>query len=364
MNHGDRLRRLRARLADAELDALLVTDLCNVRYLVGFTGSFGQLLITRDGNADVFVTDGRYALQGAQEVAVVEVSVLPPRGWLEARLGAARRLGLEDRSLPWAQLRQLRASLAPDVECVPASGLIERLRQIKDPDEVAALARAAALADAAFGELVATLGPGPTEMDVAVRLDRLMVDAGAAAPSFATIVATGANGALPHHRPAQTRLGRGDLIVFDFGALVDGYHSDMTRVVALGAPAPALAEIHQCVLDAQAAGLAAVRAGVETAAVDAACRDLIGARGHADHFVHGTGHGIGLEIHEDPFLRPLTPGAAAAGPSAKLQEQMTVTVEPGVYVSGLGGVRIEDSLVVTHNGAEILTTTPKELVIL
>ena len=353
---------LRARLAAAGIDALLVTKLVNVRYLTGFTGSAGELLVT--AGADVLVTDGRYRQQVAAQAPDVEALIVPGAGWLAQRLGAGQRLALESDAVAWDRARALVAQL-DTVDVVAGPGHVEALRQRKDDTELAALRAACAVGDQAFAELLGWLAPGMTEREVGRRLERCMVDLGAAAPAFETIVASGPNSAVPHHRPSDRVLVAGDLVKLDFGALVDGYHSDMTRMVALGDPGPALREVFDVVFAAQAAGVAVAADGVGSDTVDAACRALISDAGYADAFVHGTGHGVGLEIHEDPYLRPRQPTTAAAGGApVTLRDRMTVTVEPGVYVEGLGGVRIEDSLVVTAGGADVMTMTPKELVIL
>lgn len=360
MSVEERQRRLRERLAADGVPALLVTNLVNVRYLTGFTGSFGELLITTDASADVLATDGRYAEQAAAQVSGVQVAVLPGPEWLVAAFGEAA-LGVEAEAIPWSRVLELRDRLG---ELIPTTALVEELRLRKDAGEIEALRTACAVADDAFTEMLGWLAPGLSEREVAVRLERAMVDGGAKGPAFDTIVAAGVNAARPHHRPTQTVLAAGDMVKFDFGALVDGYHSDMTRMVSLGAPGPQLREVFDVVHAAQASGLTAVRDGVSTDAVDAACRRVVTAAGYGERFVHGTGHGVGLQIHEDPYLRPTDAGAAAPGPSVTLRDRMTVTVEPGIYLPGVGGVRIEDSLVVTPDGADVLTTTPKELVIL
>lgn len=226
---------------------------------------------------------------------------------------------------------------------------------MKDASEVLAVRRACSLGDEAFADLLTWVTPGMTEREVALRLERTMVDLGADRPAFASIVASGANSARPHHRPTACRLAGGDIVKLDFGACADGYHSDMTRMVALGRTAGDLAEVFAVVLAAQQAGLDAVRSGVRAGDVDAACREVVAAAGYGDHFVHGTGHGVGLRIHEYPSL--------AAGSAHTLDDGAVVTVEPGVYLPGRGGVRIEDTVVVTPRGATVLTTTPKDLAV-
>jgi Xaa-Pro dipeptidase len=242
-----------------------------------------------------------------------------------------------------------------------APGLVERLRAVKDDDEVDALRLACATADAALAGAIAdgVLVPGRTERDVARELEERMVAHGASGPSFETIVAAGGNSAIPHHRPSDAPLAAGDLVTMDFGALVDGYHSDMTRTVLLG-PEGAVAdwqrEVYALVDAAAAAGRAALRPGVATSEIDAAARDVITEAGYGEQFVHPVGHGVGLVVHEAPAM-----GATA---TATLEEGMTVTVEPGVYLPGRGGVRIEDTLVVTGSGAEPLTASTRDLLVL
>ena len=358
---GARRSRLRALLAKHDFGALLVTSPPNVRYLTGFTGSYGQVLVTADPTADVFVTDGRYAEQAASEVIDLRTLVVPEAGWLRHAVPPASRLGLEAHHIPWLQASRIRDQ---GVVVVAAPPLVETLRQIKDPDEIATLRRACDIADAAFADLVSWLRPGMSERTIAVRLERTMVDLGAEDRAFDTIVATGPNTAVPHHRPTERRLAAGDLVTCDFGARVDGYHSDMTRMLAFGHVAAELRDLVSLVTRSQRAGVAAAVPGSGTGDVDAACRAVLDAAGVGERFVHGTGHGVGLQIHEDPFLRPqqALPGLTSS-PSVTLSPGMTVTVEPGVYLPGIGGVRIEDALLVTAAGPDVLTRTPIDLVV-
>ena len=356
----DQLRQL---LVEQDLAALLVTSLTNVRYLTGFTGTYGQLLVTADGEGDTFVTDGRYRDQAAEQVPDLPALLVPGGRWLSDALGTRGTLALESHVVPWATASGIIASVAATV--VPAQGLVEQLRQVKDAAEVELLRRACSVADDAFADLLTWLRPGMAEREVAVRLERAMVDRGADERAFDTIVASGPNSAVPHHRAAGRVLAAGDLVKIDFGALVDGYHSDMTRVVALGDPGPRLRDVFAAVRASQEAGLAAAREGTGTGDVDAACRAVLDDADLGDRFVHGTGHGVGLEIHEDPYLRPAAPRPGlTASPSVTLRRGMAVTVEPGVYLPGVGGVRIEDALVITESGPDVLTTTPKDLVVL
>jgi Xaa-Pro aminopeptidase len=371
-----RRQALRSLLGEAGLDALLVSSLVNVRYLSGFTGSAGQLLVAADPGGDLpgdlpgdpgdlIVTDGRYGQQVAAQAPDLTAVITRADDWFYRAIGGMTRVGLEAEHVSWSRARTLR-KLAESVELVPVSGLVERLRAVKDEQEIALIARACSLADEAFADLLTWIAPGMTERAVGRRLDRTVVDLGADDRSFETIVASGPNSAVPHHRPTDRVLRVGDVVKLDFGGLVGGYHSDMTRMVALGAPDRRLADVFDLVRAAQQAGLDAVAAGVGTVDVDAACRRVIADAGHGDHFVHGTGHGVGLQIHEDPRLVPATEGDAP-GAAARLASRMAVTVEPGVYLPGIGGVRIEDTVVVgPRDGTRvaILTTTPKDLPVL
>jgi Xaa-Pro aminopeptidase len=346
---------LRALLRTAELDALLVTDLVNVRYLTGFTGSNAALLVHSDGDAaSRFCTDGRYRAQAAAEVPDLETVI--DRGSALALAALARGVvGFESGHVTVDGHAAL-GGAAEGARLERAPGLVQQLRVVKDDAEVALLRAACAAADAALADLIAAggLAPGRTEIDVALDLERRMRGHGADAPSFETIVAAGAHSAVPHHRPTGAELRRGDLVKMDFGALVDGYHSDMTRTVVLGASTGWQREMYALVAAAQEAGCAALAPGADVVAVDGAARSVIADAGRGEEFVHGLGHGVGLEIHEAPALSATATGELAAG--------MAVTIEPGVYVDGRGGVRIEDTLVVRDGGPELLTLTTKELV--
>jgi Xaa-Pro aminopeptidase len=349
---------LRALLHAAEVDALLVTDLVNIRYLTGFTGSNAALLVHGGGEArSRFCTDGRYVAQSALEVPdlerVIDRASAPALAHAAAGLGVAR-LGFESDAVT-VDARTVLAEAAGTVTLHRAPGLVQGLRRVKDAGEIAALRAACAAADAALADLLACGGlrAGRTEREVALDLEHRMRGHGAAGPSFETIVAAGAHSAVPHHRPTDAVLRAGDLVKLDFGALVDGYHSDMTRTVVLGGAAAWQRELHDLVAAAQAAGRAAVRPGVPVSVVDGAARAVIVEAGRGDEFPHGLGHGVGLQIHEAPLLARVGEGALAAG--------MAVTVEPGVYLAGRGGVRIEDTVVVGGGGPEVLTHTPREL---
>ena len=359
MRFSRRAAMLVERLASVDggrgLDALLVTDLFNVRYLTGFTGSAGLLVVS--GSGMTFVTDGRYGDRAHAELAAAgvdaRIEVATREGQREAviaAVGTAHRIGLEADSVSWSNLRRYAADF-DGREVVPTSGIIEALRAVKDAGELARMRAAAAVADQALAQVRAELSGKPTEQDFCHLLDETMRRLGSEEPAFPTIVASGPNGAFPHHRPSNRVIAEGDLVLVDFGGTVDGYRSDMSRTFMVGdVPADARA-MYDLVFEAQAAGVAALRAGVAAAEVDKACRERIKVRGRGDAFVHSTGHGVGLYIHERPALAASSPEVLDAG--------VVVTVEPGVYVPGVGGVRIEDLLLVTESGAESLSAAPR-----
>jgi len=360
MDVGARAGRVRGGFAAAGVDALIVTRLPNVRYLTGFTGSAGFVALTPD--ALVLVTDGRYAEQSVAQLAAAGVdgrvaigaTADEQRGALVVAVDGFPRLGLEAHGLTWAQQREF-VTWFTGHELVPTHDLVEAQRRVKEPAEVARIRAACAIADTALAELLPTLTDGPSERDFALALEFGMRRRGATKVSFDPIVAAGPNGALPHARPSERPIGRGELVVIDFGCVVDGYCSDMTRTVSVGDPGADATHLWDTVLVSQQAGSAAVGPGVECSAVDGASRAVIDDAGFGEQFVHGTGHGVGLEIHEAPRVARTAAGTLAPG--------YVVTVEPGVYLPGVGGVRIEDTLVVTSDGAVALTEFPKQLVI-
>jgi Xaa-Pro aminopeptidase len=361
MDVADRTARLRAQLADVPCDALLVTNLTNIRYLTGFTGSAALLLVpTNDTTESVFVTDGRYRDQAAGQLAAAGVAARTVVGLEEdarrqALASAARglrRLALEAENVSWAQQRRFAGEWFPDAELVPTDGLVESLRLVKDAGEVARIQAACGMADAALAAVRHRLGEGVTEAEVALELEWQMRRLGAEGRSFETIVASGPNAAMPHHRAGSRRVVEGDLVVLDFGALVDGYHSDMTRTVMVGVASDTQSRMYDVVREAQAAGVAAVKAGAEARSVDDACRSVIREAGWDRAFLHATGHGVGLDIHEPPRV--------ATTADAMLADGQVVTVEPGVYLAEHGGVRIEDTVVVTPEGCRTLTLAPKD----
>lgn len=364
MDQRRRLELVRERIADAACEALLVTNLVNVRYLTGFSGSAGMLLVTPD--TALFVSDGRYRDQAAAELGAAGIDATVEIGRAAEQLTAIdratkglRRLGLEADDITWAGQQRLASSLgcvAAGGTLVATRGVVEELRIVKDAGELARIELAADIADIGLAQVKERLKEGLTELQFALELDFEMRRRGADGVSFETIVASGPNGALPHHQPSDRRIAPGELVVIDFGAEVDGYRSDMTRTLCVGGvAAPELLDVLDAVLVAQRAGVRAIRPGVQTSVIDDACRDSLHHAGYGDLFVHGTGHGVGLEIHEAPAVAP--------GSTDILAEGAVVTVEPGAYISGVGGVRIEDTLVVTATGARALTKSTKDTIL-
>ncbi|MGQ0833003.1 MAG: M24 family metallopeptidase [Microthrixaceae bacterium] len=360
MRVAERIGRVEHALEDAGCDALVVTHLTNIRYLSGFTGSAGMLVL-KGGHAPLLVTDGRYEEQATEQAAAagttVEVAVGrtldAQRALIVDHLAQVARIGLEADHVSWADQGRFAAWFA-SAELCPTTGLVEDGRSCKDPGEVDRIEAACAIADAALDTVASLLDERPTEVELAHALDAEMRRRGAEDVSFPTIVATGPNGARPHHEPGAAVVERGHLVVIDFGALVDGYHSDVTRTIPVGGRG-AIDGTQRRMLDvvtaAQAAGVAAVAAGRPIKDVDAACRAVIEEAGWGDAFVHGTGHGVGLDIHEAPGV--------SSSATATLLDGHVVTVEPGVYLPGRGGVRVEDTVLVTRDGCRPLTCAPK-----
>ncbi len=355
MDHRVRRDALTPTIDEQDADAILVTRLPNVRYLTGFTGSNAQIMLARAES--VFFTDGRYTEQSRHEVPDVErVTYL---GGLGApvetacdRLGIAR-LGFEAHDMTVADRDELQRRLS-GVELVPVGRSVERLRWSKDDEELEMLREAQTCTDRAFEDILDILAVGMSERQVSLELEHAMRRAGADGLSFESIVAFGENAAEPHHRPNHRVLDEGDVITMDFGALYGGYHADFTRTIAFGQPAPELAKIHDIVREAQQAGIDAVRAGVTGGEVDQAARRVVEDAGYGERFTHGLGHGVGLEIHEGPNF--------ARGGEDVLPVGAVVTVEPGIYVPGLGGVRIEDMVTVEEGGCGVIGSSIRELI--
>jgi Xaa-Pro aminopeptidase len=355
VDHLSRRNLLTGRYDDLEVDALLVTKLPNVRYLTGFTGSSGMVLVAVEGA--VFFTDGRYAEQSRYEVPDLErvASMDPPTAAIldRCRRLGINRLGFERHAITVAQLETWRSTLE-GLTLVGVGEEVERLRWTKDPEERELVRSAQGATDGAFEDILDALVVGITERQAAVQLEQAMARHGADGLSFDSIVAFGEHAAEPHHRPCHRALAEGDVITMDFGAECGGYHTDMTRTVAFGEPAPELRKVHDIVAEAQQAGIDALRPGVAGGDVDRAARSVVEDAGYGDRFTHGLGHGVGLEIHEGPSLR-------RSGEDV-LPEGSLVTVEPGVYLPGIGGVRIEDTVDVTGEGGRVLGVSTRELI--
>lgn len=352
----NRVDALRAKLADQGLEAMLVASPYNRRYISGFTGSAGMVLIT---SQDAWLlTDFRYTVQAKEQVlgfAVEETS--SPLDTVRRLLTekGIRSVAFEQAHVTYAEYVKWGQALG-DIELTPADGIVESLRMIKDETELAVIRKAAKLADDTFAYILGLLKPGMTEKDIALEMEVYMRSHGATSSSFDTIVASGERSAMPHG-VASDRVIRGDEFVkLDFGALLDGYCSDLTRTVVLGKPTQRHRDIYNIVLEAQLTALDGIRPGMTGKEADALARDVIARYGYGDCFGHSLGHGFGMEIHEAPGL--------SARSDTILIPGMTVTVEPGIYIPGFGGVRIEDDIVITDNGIKILTSSPKEFTIL
>jgi Xaa-Pro aminopeptidase len=344
---GERLER---QLAERELDRMLVTDLVNVRYLTGFTGTNGACVCGPD--VRLFLTDFRYSERAATEVEGWDTLTISG-DWLKGLAEPlSGRVGFEDDHMSVRFLEKLKAKLGEGVEMVAAGGTVENLRRVKDGEELAAIEEASKLADEVWGWSLERGLAGRSEREVARAAEARIRELGGD-PSFPAIVAAGPNGALPHAEPGEREIGRGELVVFDMGAKLDGYCSDGTRTFATGEPGEEARAVYATVLEAQAAALTAIAAGVRGEDVDGAAREVIAAAGHGERFGHGLGHGVGLEVHEAPRLSLRSDDVLAAAE--------VVTVEPGIYVPGRLGVRIEDLVVVAEDGLRNLSTLRKEL---
>jgi Xaa-Pro aminopeptidase len=349
------MERLRLSFSTLTADAFCVTHLPNIRYLCGFTGSAGLLLVESSGST--LYTDSRYKFQAHEEVTGARV-VIAAHGLARAlgeRLRARRgrlRVAYSPSHVTVAQKSALEAAAGAHVRWLNGGDAIERLRAVKDPEELFTMREAAQLISAVVQSVIPSIKPGITELDLAAEIEYGIKRRGASGPSFETIVASGPRSAWAHARPTPKPLRKNELVVLDQGAILRGYCSDMTRTVFLGRSPARVRRMYRAVLEAQEAAKAAIRPGVMAGAVDAAARRVLKGFGFAQYFTHSTGHGLGLEVHEMPRL--------GKGEETELQAGMVVTVEPGIYIEGLGGIRIEDDVVVTSKGAEDLTTAPRE----
>ena len=356
-----KLERLREKLVENEVDGLLVTNRYNRQYMTGFTGSTGAALITAD--KALFLTDFRYIEQATKECIGFEIVDVATTGGKYAFLVnekagefGIKRLAFEEREMTFADYKEYEEALVGKIEMVSTSGLVEGLRLIKTADEIATLQIAAEIADSAFHHILGFIKPGLTEVEVANELEFFMRKAGASCSSFGMIVASGARSALPHGVASNKVIEKGEMLTLDFGAYYNYYASDMTRTIAVGDPGEKMKEIYAIVKEAQAYANAQICPGMTCKEADALARDIIDAKGYKEFFGHGLGHGIGLEVHELPNVSFKSDDVLVAG--------MTITNEPGIYIPDLGGVRIEDDLVLTEDGNYSLTISTKELIIL
>lgn len=352
-----RLTRLREAMDKAELEALFVTNGYNRKYLTGFTGSSGYVLVTQD--RAVLLTDFRYTAQAAEQAHDFEVIEHQRKIMLSVKeilhKHGIRRLGFEQNDVTYGTYLSYSADLG-DVELVPTESLVQKLRMIKDQDELRIMKEAAALADDTFSFIQTKLKPGVSEKQIALEMEFYMRNRGAASSSFETIVASGERSALPHGVASDRLLGTNEYVKLDFGAYYKDYCSDLTRTVCLGQPTDKHKEIYQIVLEAQMHTLANLKPGMTGKEADALARDIIKRAGYGDNFGHSTGHGLGMEVHEAPGL--------SYSSETVLEPGMTVTVEPGIYIPGFGGVRIEDDIVITDTGIERLTYSDKNLIVI
>lgn len=354
----NRIEKLRKQLKEEHLDALLVTNPYNLRYMTGFTGTSGMALIT--STRAYFITDFRYTEQASHQCVGYEIVKQASTAFNELpRLlndNHLTELGFDDQHLTFAQYMTLQDIVNP-VDLIPVSGLIETLREVKDESEIATIKEACHIADAAFTHILDYIKPGMTEIQVANELDFYMRSLGASGISFDTIVASGVRSAMPHGVASEKEIEMGDFITLDFGCYYNGYVSDMTRTISLGEPREAvLKEIYQIVLDAHLKVEEAAKPGMSGKELDAVARQYIESKGYGEYFGHSTGHGIGLEIHEAPMISKLNTQPLVAG--------NTITDEPGIYLPDIGGVRIENDLLITENGCEVLTKSNRQLIIL
>jgi Xaa-Pro aminopeptidase len=363
MDHKGRQRRLREILSGERLDVLLITHPANLYYLCGFTGSAGALALTESGCT--FFTDGRYTaqaraeVQGAKVVIAGKAPLAAAAGWLKASgAKAAReakyRVGIEGEHLTVAARERLAAMLPSGFRLRAAPALVERERMVKEPEEIALILTAVLLGASLFDQTLKTIRPGVKETEVAAELEYAARKAGAQEMSFPTIIASGKRSALPHGRASGAVIAAQGFVVCDFGVILTGYCSDMTRTVFVGRPTGEARQLYQAVREAQHAAVEAVRPGVSVGEVDRAARKVLKKEGFGRYFTHSTGHGVGLEIHEAPRV--------AAGQNELLLPGMVITIEPGAYLPGKWGVRIEDIVLVTEQGHKVLTPTNKELI--
>jgi Xaa-Pro aminopeptidase len=352
-----RIAGLRARMREHALDALLVTSLANIRYLTGFSGSHALAVVT--AKDAYFISDSRYALQSAHEVRRFR-RIIGRLGLLDDAAAAktlrgCRAAGFESDSLTYAHYRSLR-KLFPGVAFRPTSGFVESLTLVKDTQEIACIEKAAAISDGVFRDVLKSLRPGVTELDIAAEISWLNRRGGAESDAFDVIVASGPRGAFPHARPTARKIRKGEFVLLDFGSTVRGYSSDLTRTVALGGAPRRLRVAYRAVLEANESATAAARGGMTARGLDAVARGCIRRHGFGRYFTHSLGHGLGLRVHERPRVSALSRDVLETG--------SVITIEPGIYIPGSGGVRIEDDVLLGEGGCRVLTRSPRELIVL
>jgi len=348
--YRNRQDRIRSWLEQAAVDAIMVSSPANVRYLSGFSGD-SHLVLTAEAGA--ICSDSRFQIE-AEQTGGLSVAI-SPNGHIEAATEflhseEAGSLAFEEHVVTYSQFKKLEETFTTD-SLEPVTGVVEEQRIVKDADEISAIRKAAEIVDTALTELLSELEPGPTEKEIAIELDHRILVNGADAIAFPTIAASGPSAACPHAPPTDRQLTAGDMLKIDVGCRLEGYCSDMTRTTFLGEPSEKFSDIYNVVLDAQQAALEQVAAGVTCAQLDKIARDVVQGAGFGDYFTHGLGHGVGLEVHEAPRVSARSDQVLAVG--------MVITVEPGIYIEGWGGVRIEDLVVVTEGGCETLSNTPK-----
>lgn len=354
-----RLNRLRETFEKNKIDALLITQLDNVKYISGFSGSTAVVVVTTD--RAVILVDPRYTLQAAKEAEGLEIREYFGIAQTEAAAGllddlAPERVGFEADHLTVSQHQRLKKAVTKPIKLVPTTDIVSSLRLVKDADEIKRIKKAVKIADDCFTHILGYLKPGIRERDIAVEIDSFMRTNGAEAPSFETIVAAGPNAAFPHAKPGDAKIKAGQFVKMDYGAFYNLYASDITRTVAIRKATQKMKEIYNIVLEAQLASLAAIKPGLKGEDIDAVARNIITEKGYGENFGHGLGHSLGIAVHDGPGFSKMS--------GIILEPGMVMTVEPGIYIEGWGGVRIEDDIVVTEKGCDILTKSTKELLIL
>jgi Xaa-Pro aminopeptidase len=353
---NERVAKLRQVLREEKLDALIVSSLHHIRYLTSFSGSNALCIVSR--HEATFLTDVRYAEQSSDEVkgfkrAATAFGLYEGIG-KQHLLRGYRRVGFESHYVSYAQYRTLKR-LHLSISFVPTTNIVERLTLVKQPEEITAIKKAVAISDKVFGEILPSIRSGVRELEIAGEISRLHKRFGAERDAFETIVASGARGSLPHARASSKRIKNGEMVTLDFGCTVQGYNSDITRTIAVGRASRRAKEIYQIVLDAQCGAIDEARGGMPVKDLDAVARNSIRRAGYGKYFIHSLGHGLGLQLHEHPRVSALSKETLMAG--------SVITIEPGVYVPGFGGVRIEDDVLLTETGCRVLNSAPKELLI-